>query len=63
LIQANNNWGTSENKEDIIDTGLAPPKAAESAILITLPPGNYTAIVSGANSTTGNALLEVYALN
>ena len=63
LIQANNNWGTSENKEDIIDTGLAPPKAAESAILITLPPGNYAAIVSGVNSTTGNALLEVYALN
>jgi hypothetical protein len=32
----------------------------ESAILDTLPNGNYTAIVSGKNSTTGVALLEVY---
>jgi hypothetical protein len=29
-------------------------------MLVTLPPGNYTAQVSGANSTTGIALVEVY---
>lgn len=63
LIQANNNWGNAANKQAIIDSGLAPPQAAESAILITLSPGNYTAILSGVNSTTGNALLEAYALN
>jgi len=36
------------------------PNDMESAILATLPNGNYTAIVSGKNSTTGVALLEVY---
>ena len=34
--------------------------AAESAVSLTLAAGNYTAIVSGAGGTTGNALVEVY---
>jgi hypothetical protein len=34
--------------------------SADSAILIVLPPGTYTAEVSGANNTTGDALVEVY---
>jgi len=38
----------------------APAFASESAILVTLNPGAYTAIASGANSTTGIALVEVY---
>ena len=44
-------------------TGLAPAYDAESAIAITLQPGGYTAIVTGVNVTTGNALVEVYGLN
>jgi hypothetical protein len=32
----------------------------ESAILQTLPPGNYTAIVRGKANTTGVGLIEVY---
>jgi len=36
-------------------------QASESAIIATLPPGNYTAIVSGVN-TTGIALVDVYDL-
>jgi len=39
----------------------APPNCAnESAILITVPPGSYTAIVSGVNGGTGVGLAEVY---
>jgi hypothetical protein len=57
---------------EIIATGLdpclpnpgqsvAPPGCAqESAILITLPPGNYGAIVSGVGDTTGVGLVEVF---
>ena len=34
--------------------------SADSAFLVTLPPGSYTAQVSGANSGTGVALVEIY---
>ena len=47
---------------EIQNSQLAPTNAAEAAIIATLAPGSYTAIVSGVNNTTGNALVEVYAL-
>jgi len=39
-----------------------PATSADSALLVTLPPGLYTVQVSGANSTTGVALVEVYEM-
>jgi len=60
LIAFNDNWGDSPNKQQIIDAHLAPPNAAEPAILATLGPGNYTAIVRGLNNTTGIAVVEGY---
>jgi hypothetical protein len=62
LIFSNDNWRTSQEAE-IIATGLAPANDLESAIVATLPPSNYTAVVRGVNNTTGIALVEVYALN
>jgi hypothetical protein len=50
LIAFNDNWGDAPNKQQIIDAHLAPLNAAEPAILATLDPGNYTAIVRGANN-------------
>jgi len=47
---------------DIQNSGHAPGQPSESAIIATLPAGNYTAILRGANNTTGVALLEVYDL-
>jgi hypothetical protein len=44
-------------------TEIPPPNNLESAVLIALAPGNYTAILSGVNNATGNALIEVYAVN
>ncbi len=41
---------------------MRPPDDLESAIVATLPPGAYTAIVAGKNETMGVALLEVYHL-
>jgi hypothetical protein len=61
-IQFNDDW-QSDQANDIIATGLQPSNAAESAIVRTLTPGNYTAIVTGVNGTTGIALVEVYGLN
>jgi hypothetical protein len=63
LIAFNDNWGDAPDKQQIVDANLAPPNAAEPAILATLDPGNYTTIVRGANNTTGVALVVVYRLN
>jgi hypothetical protein len=61
-IAFNDNWKDTQQAE-IQATGKAPPNNSESAIIITRPPGNTTAILSGKNNTTGNALVEVYTLN
>jgi hypothetical protein len=39
-----------------------PADSADSAMILTLPPGSYTAQVTGANSTTGIALVEIYEI-
>jgi hypothetical protein len=61
LLGSNDNWRT-DDAANIEATNLAPTDDAESAIVATLPPGNYTAIVGGANGATGVALVEVYNL-
>jgi hypothetical protein len=62
LIDSNDNWVDSPNKQAIIDSGLAPTNNSESAIIATLPSNNsqYTAIVRGAGSSSGIVLVEVY---
>jgi len=61
LLLANDNWKTTQ-EQAIRDTTLAPPNDLESAILVSLQPGAYTAIVSGASNGTGVGLVEVYDL-
>jgi hypothetical protein len=61
LIGQNDNW-RSDQQQQIIASGLAPSDDRESAIIATLQPSGYTAIVRGTNNTTGVALVEVYAL-
>jgi hypothetical protein len=71
LIASNDNWMTtiiggiitSNQVQDIIDSGYAPTDPRESAIIAMLPPGNYTAIVRGVSNTTGVGLVEVYDLD
>ncbi len=67
IIASNGNWGDASNRQDIIDTGIPPVSSNESAILTTLPSDpsfvSYTAIVKGANNTTGIGLVEVYDLD
>jgi hypothetical protein len=62
LVVSNNDWGTAANAQSI-PANLRPPNAHESAILTTLNPGSYTAIVRGVNNTTGVALVEAYDLD
>jgi hypothetical protein len=62
LLASNDDW--KDTQQNAIEaTDLAPPNDLESAIVGTLMPGNYTAIVRGFNNTSGNALVEVYGLN
>jgi uncharacterized delta-60 repeat protein len=63
LLEENDDWINSPNKQAIADSGIAPSNDAESAIVRTLPPAAYTTIVRGVNDTTGIAVVEVYALN
>ena len=58
----NDNWRDTQAAA-IKATGLPPPDDLESAILVTLDPGPYTAIVAGTNNGTGVALVEVYDLD
>ena len=62
LIFSNDNWRDTQ-KDDIIATGIPPTDDRESAILATLEPAAYTAIVRGKNDTTGIALVEIYNLD
>lgn len=58
---SNDDWRETQESE-IIATTIPPNKDREPAILATLVPGNYTAIVRGKNSTTGIGLVEAYNL-
>jgi hypothetical protein len=63
LITSNDNWGSALNVAAVSASGFAPPNSLESAILTTLNPGNYTAIVRGANNGSGVGLVEGYDLD
>src|SRR5262249_44604114 len=67
LIASNDNWQTtiiggiitSNQVAAILASGHAPTNVMESAMIVSLPPGNYTAIVRGVNNMTGIGLVEV----
>jgi hypothetical protein len=58
----NDNWRDTQ-EVGIQATSIPPTDDLESAILATLNPGSYTAIVKGKNNTSGVGLIEIYDLN
>lgn len=61
LIGFNDNWGDNPGQaSQVSQAGLQPQSDLESAIAAQLPPGTYTAVVSGKNGGTGLGLVEVY---
>jgi hypothetical protein len=60
-IAQNDGW-RSDQETEIVASGLAPKDNREAAVMLSLWPGNYTAILRGKDNSTGNALVEVYAL-
>ncbi|PYI91704.1 MAG: hypothetical protein DME97_12480 [Verrucomicrobia bacterium] len=62
VIATNDNWADTQ-RSDIVASGIPPPNELESAIVRTLAPGAYTAIVDGKDGGVGTALVEVYDLS
>jgi hypothetical protein len=62
LLAQNDDWRMSQEQQ-LIQIGLAPTDDRESAILLSVQPGAYTAIVRGKNNSTGVGLVEVYNLD
>ncbi|MEY2510587.1 MAG: type secretion system secreted protein VgrG [Verrucomicrobiota bacterium] len=62
LITTNDNWKDTQQTE-IQNSTLAPTNDSESAIVATLAPANYTAVLRGKNGTTGIGLVEMYDLD
>lgn len=62
-LRSNDDWQSESNSDDIIATSIPPQDSREASILVRLEPGAYTAIVTGANDTTGIALIEVYEID
>ena len=58
----NDNWRDTDTQEAQIQGTIYEPSDLESAIVIGLTPGPYTAIVAGKNGATGIALVDVYDL-
>jgi len=61
LLGSNDNWRDTQEAE-IMATNLPPVNDAESALIQTLAPGPYTAIVRGKDDTSGVGLVEFYSL-
>lgn len=62
IIATNDNWADTQQLE-VMASGIPPPNELESAIVRTLAPGAYTALVDGKDGGTGTALVEVYDLS
>ena len=62
-LRSNDDWQSESNSDDIIATTIPPSDPSEASILVRLEPGAYTAIVTGANDSTGIALIEVYEID
>lgn len=62
LLKQNDNW-KDDQRTEIEATGLQPSDDRESAIVTTLVPGAYTALLTGTGGNTGVGTVEVYDAN
>ncbi len=65
VIATNDNWMdlSADDRMVLTENNLAPGDPSEAALVETLPPDNYTVIMSGANGVTGVGLVEAYDLD
>ena len=68
LVAANNDWQTTQiggliagdQAAELRDSKLAPTKDLESAVIVNLPPGLYTAVVRGVDDSVGTGVVDAY---
>jgi hypothetical protein len=61
VMATNDNWQTAQNAGNLVTSGFAPTDAKEAAVLVTLEPGAYTAVVEGVGGSSGVAIVEAWA--
>jgi hypothetical protein len=63
MVGANDNWQDDSSQASQLQAmSLAPQNSSESAVVTTLPPGQYTAVVAGQGGASGIGLIEVYSI-
>jgi hypothetical protein len=62
VLATNDDWQTAPNAADLVAVHLAPTNAKEPAIMMTLPPGAYTAILSGVGGSVGVGIVAVWSV-
>ena len=63
VIASNDNWNNGAQASEIIATGIPPADPREAALIATVSPGDYTAVVRGADGGEGVGLVEIYDLD
>jgi hypothetical protein len=61
IVMENDDWQTNQ-KQELENTGLQPSHPLEAAVVVTLPPGQYSAQVRGKPESTGVGVVQVYFL-
>ncbi len=59
-VYVNNDWASAQQQMIQANTIIRPGNAKESAVIINLPPGAYTVVVSGVGGVTGNGRVDIY---
>jgi hypothetical protein len=62
-IASNDDWQASNQRSALQGSGIPPNDRREPAVMATLSPGTYTAVVEGKNGAAGICLVEIYDLN
>ena len=63
VLLENDNWKTDPaQKQELEGTGLQPTNGLEAALVMTIPPGQYTALVRGKGESSGIGVVEIYFL-
>ncbi len=63
IIASNDDWISSSQASEIASSGFAPENELESAVIVTVAPGSYTAVVNGWQGAQGVGLVEAYELD
>ena len=62
-IATNDDWSSGPQQAEIVATGIPPSNPLESALIATLAPGTYTAVVRGADGGSGLGMVEIFDLD